>query len=69
MTLVAASNKTDKKSASNANKTDAGKNGTASTDSSTKEQLKAEFKEALNDAIDIVEGKKPRKTLKDILNG
>ena len=70
MTLVAAiSNKTDKKSAANPNKMDAGKSGTVSIESSSKEQLKAEFKEALNDALDVIEGKKPRKTLKDILNG
>jgi len=34
-----------------------------------KEELKAELKQSLNEALDIVEGKKPRKTLKDILNG
>ncbi len=34
-----------------------------------KEELKAELKQSLNEALDIVEGKTPRKTLRDILNG
>lgn len=35
----------------------------------SKDELKLEFKEALKDAHDIIEGKRPRKSLKDILNG
>jgi hypothetical protein len=34
-----------------------------------KEELKAELKQSLHEAFDIVEGKAPRKTLRDILNG
>jgi hypothetical protein len=70
MTSVAGiSDNTDKKSTANFKKTEAGISVPVSAKGPTKEQLKAEFKEALNDALDIVEGKKPRKTLKDILNG
>ena len=35
----------------------------------TKEQQINELKDALHDALDILEGKKPRKTISDILNG
>jgi hypothetical protein len=57
------------------NEIDSGKNISGSIDDSaakdgpTKQKLKAEFKQALNDAFDMIEGKKPRKTLKDIFNG
>jgi hypothetical protein len=76
MTLVARiPDNSDIKKVAKLNKIDAGKNISGSTDDSTSEdhptrqKLKVEFKEALNDAFDIVEGKKPRKTLKDIFNG
>lgn len=46
-----------------------GGNISISDDHSKKEELKAELEESLNQAFDIIEGKAPRKTLKDILNG
>ena len=44
-------------------------NGFLNTNESVKKQQVFELKEALHNALDIIEGKKPRKTLKDILNG
>ena len=70
MTLVTGILDNDKKNVSNFKNVETGnKISTSVENGSGKEKLKAELKEALNDAFDIIEGIKPRKTLKDIFNG
>jgi hypothetical protein len=70
MTLVIEIPEKDASNVSDFHKVKAGKKTPVFSSSDIKkENLKAELKEALNDAFDITEGKKPRKTLKDIFNG
>ena len=69
MTLVVGAADDDIKNGSNFHRIEVGGNISVSTDNSIQEKLSAELKEALNDAFDIIEGKKPRKTLRDIFNG
>ena len=40
-----------------------------SDNESKTEELRAELKQSLHEVFDIIEGKTPRKTLKDVLNG